>query len=287
MQPPASAFLADRLRAVLGRPPVDLARAALLIAEIERPGLDAGRSLALLDALGARASERLAPLAEVSIEGRLDVLSTLLFEDEAFAGNKAHYGDFRNSLLDAVLDRRLGIPITLALVYLEVAGRAGVDVRGVACPGHFLMTTEGTDGNPVILDPFERGTRLDEQGCRRLLARHLGDAAQFSPALLAPCSSRHLLARLLTNLKRAYIEARSFPHARQAVDLLLTVDPTVVSERRDRGLLAYHMDDVQAALPDLEHYLDATEPGTRSAREERRRLEEHVKTLRRRVASLN
>jgi regulator of sirC expression with transglutaminase-like and TPR domain len=284
---PDASSLRDRLRTLLEQAPLDLVRAALVAAEVEHPGLDSGRSIATLDALGSRAAERLRPLAHRSMAERVAALNTLFFEDEGFAGNHAHYDDFRNSLLNVVLDRRLGIPITLALVYMEVARRADIAVRGVAFPGHFLMAVDTPGGVPLIVDPFDRGAVLDDTDCRALLRRHLGESATYTRALLAPCSDRHLLARLLNNLKRAYVEMRSFPHARLVTDLLVSVDPMIVSERRDRGLLAYHLDDYPSALADLEAYLQMTEPAGRSARAEREQLEEHVAMLRRRVAGLN
>jgi regulator of sirC expression with transglutaminase-like and TPR domain len=275
------------MRALLDRAPLDLVRAALVASEVEHPGLDPDRPMATLEMLGARAAERLRPLEHRSTAERIAALNALIFEEEGFTGNETQYGDFRNSLLDVVLERRLGIPITLALVYMEVAKRAGVAVRGVAFPGHFLMTVETSGGVPLILDPFAKGTALDDADCRALFARHLGEWKTYTRALLAPCSDRHLLARLLGNLKRAYVEARSFPHAWAVTDLLVAVDPAIVSERRDRGLLAYHLDDHPAALADLEAYLQATEPASRTARQEREQLEKHVSTLRRRVAGLN
>lgn len=283
--------IATDLAAILATEPVDLSRAALTVARIEYPGLDIGESLQPLDRLGALAADRLADLPPKATEARIAALNALVFEEHGFAGNRANYGDFRNSLLNVVLDRRLGIPITLALVYMEVARRAGLGVLGVAFPGHFLMRVPAIGGGAAtILDPFDGGARMDQAACRRLLSRHLGalgDEVPLDWKLLDPCTPQHLIARLLNNLKRTYVESRSFPQARLATDLLLAVDPSLLSERRDRGLIAYHLDDYPSALRDLEDYLRLGKWDDDDDRKERDRIWEHVKALRRRVAGMN
>jgi regulator of sirC expression with transglutaminase-like and TPR domain len=288
-----TAIVAD-FEATLADDPVDLARAALVIARIEYPTLDATTSLDALDRLGERATVRLAGAAGASVRSRIATLNAFLFEEERFAGNRSHYMDFRNSLLNVVLGRRLGIPITLALVYMEVARRAGVYVEGVAFPGHFLMRVplgaRDHDLPALTLDPFSGGVEMDDAACRRLLGTHLGslgDERPFDRALLKPCSARHMLARMLNNLKRIYVDLRSFPQAKAATDLLLVLDPMMHAERRDRGLLAYHLDAYAGALRDLEDYLRLNRWSPGSEREEHDQIWEHVKTLRRRVAAFN
>jgi regulator of sirC expression with transglutaminase-like and TPR domain len=288
-----SAVVAD-FEAVLADDPVDLAKAALVIARIEYPTLDAAPSIDTLDRLGERAAARLGGAAAVSARSRIATLNAFLFEEEHFAGNRAHYMDFRNSLLNVVLGRRLGIPITLALVYMEVARRAGVDVEGVAFPGHFLMRVPLGARDPdlpaLVLDPFSGGAEMDDAACQRLLGTHLGhlsDELPFDRALLRPCSARQMLARMLNNLKRIYVDLRSFPQAKAATDLLLVLDPMMHAERRDRGLLAYHLDDYAGALRDLEDYLRLNSWSAGRERDEHDQIWEHVKTLRRRVAGFN
>lgn len=287
--------LVDDLQSVLSREPIDLARAALVAARVEQPALDPDRSLRQLARLGDRAGEDLSGLTHPTNLTRVSALNRLLFEQEGFAGNRAHYEDYRNSLLNLVLERRLGIPITLALVYMDVGRRAGVDIDGVAFPGHFLMHVPAhpdrrtDDDGRLILDPFDGGKRLDEKACRKLLSLHGGEGADMpvDPALLRPCPPRYMLTRLLNNLKRAYVDARSWPQARLVIDLMLVVDPTMHSERRDRGLVAYHLDDFPAALRDLEGYLELHRWPEGSDPTERDQIWEHVKNLRRRVAGLN
>jgi regulator of sirC expression with transglutaminase-like and TPR domain len=269
-------------------PDRDLATPALMIARLECPSLDPEPYLTRLDEMGRAASDRL--IASGCLEDTrksdtaVDVLNAYLFDEEGFTGNRERYDDPSNSFLNEVIERRTGIPITLALVYMEVARRAGIHIEGVNFPGHFLMRL-----TPLILDPFHRGARLSETDCRRLLQRHVGDEAAYDPALLAPATKPQMLTRMLLNLKRIYVRLHSFPQARNVTELLLAVDPPALAELRDRGLLAYHMNDFAAALRDLQQYLhfSAGSEVDEEARSDHEQLWEHVKTLRRRVASLN
>jgi regulator of sirC expression with transglutaminase-like and TPR domain len=281
--------LSAELAALLEARALDLARAALIVAKVEYPRLDPGPTLNSLDELGARADERLARLGNAPVIERVAELNRLLFQDERFEGNRRHYGDFRNSLLNVVLERRTGIPISLAVVYIEVARRAGLEVFGVSFPGHFLLRVPndaGDDTGPIILDPFDAGRRLDDRACRALLHQHVGEDAAFDRTLLESCTSRQILGRMLNNLKRTYVELRSYPHARAVTELLLTVGPAFGSDLRDRGLIAYHLDDYPAALRDLERYL-RLHTWQDTDRDEHDRVAEHVKALRGRVAGLN
>jgi regulator of sirC expression with transglutaminase-like and TPR domain len=285
---PTVTLLAAELRSIVADEPIDLLRAALVIAKLEYPSLDPAVPAGALRALGARAADRLARLREAPVRARIAELNRLLFIDESFAGNRAAYDDFRNSLLNDVLERRLGIPISLGLIYMEVARRAGLEVFGVAFPGHFLLRVPADAGDDaaIILDPFNAGRELDEAACRALLASHVGDDEDFDDALLHPCSGRQFLVRMLNNLKRTYVQHRSFQQARRVTELLLAVDPTILSEVRDRGLIAYHLDDFRSALRDLEDYLRLNSWHD-DDREEREQIRDHVQTLRRRVAGLN
>jgi len=286
------ASLTTEFRAVVSGDPIDMPRAALAIAKLEYPHLNPAPSLKRLAELGDRAVEAAEPLEGAPARTVLAAVSRELFEKAGFAGNRAFYADFRNSLLNIVLERRLGIPITLALVFMEVAKRTNVDVRGVGFPGHFLMRGpdqgpgRGHDERPLILDPFDGGRELGELDCRALLAEAAGDDQPYSLELLRPCTSRQMLARILNNLKRTYVEFRSCQQAYAATDMILAVDPTLLFELRDRGLLAYHLDDYASALKDLEDYLRLHTWAEDSATE-RDEIWNHVKNLRRRVAGRN
>jgi regulator of sirC expression with transglutaminase-like and TPR domain len=295
--------LVREFTALAHSPEPDLALAALMMARVAYPDLDPHTYLAQLDALGREAHRRVAAATSTTLEipphvdpaifARVAALNEYLFADERFIGNDAQYDDPRNSFLNEVLDRRTGIPITLALVYMEVAKRAGVDVEGVNFPGHFLVRCRGAEGTrysrDIIIDAHHGGALLTESMCRELLLRHAGDEAAWDSHLLAHASKLQILTRMLLNLKRAYVRLYSFQQARDVTELLLAVDTSAVTELRDRGLLAYHLNDLPAALRDLQTYLQLSRGAEldEDERDEHARIWEHVKTLRRRVASFN
>ena len=275
-------------------PDPDLATVALMIARLEYPRLDASPYLDQLDRMGEAAHERVGRLSDLTDPlKRIQALNTYLFDEQGFEGNEHQYDDPRNSFLNEVLKRRTGIPITLAMVYMEVARRAGVSLEGVSFPGHFLLrhqsrTALGKLSGDLIVDPFHRGAVLSDTDCRTLLRKHVGQSAAFDRKLLVGATKTQILIRMLVNLKRIYINMRSFPQGRAVTELLLALNPSAMAELRDRGLLAYHLNDFSAALRDLETYLRFTSRGERAdPSEEHAEIWEHVKTLRRRMASLN
>jgi regulator of sirC expression with transglutaminase-like and TPR domain len=283
------------LLAASNEPGTSLAHSALLIAKIEFPRLDPEPYLARLDALGERARQAIAREATAGERSTLcciRAVNEFLFDELKFEGNRDKYEDPRNSCLNEVLDRRTGIPITLSVVYMEVARRAGLQIDGINFPGHFLVRCPevGSRGSAgLIIDPFHGGALLSEHDCRLLLQRHVGAEVAFSKSLLAPATRTQVIVRMLLNLKKLYVHMRSFPQARDATELLLTMTPSALSELRDRGLLAYHLNDVSGALRDLQTYLKLASMSEldKEARSEHEQIWEHVKTLRRRVASLN
>jgi regulator of sirC expression with transglutaminase-like and TPR domain len=288
--------LVDALTSLTRTPEASLAQAALVIARIEYPDLEAAPYLARLDALGDEARYRIARHVDATRDptaaSRLKVLNTFLFEHERFVGNLQQYEDPRNSCLNQVLDRRTGIPITLSLVYMEVGARAGLHVDGVNFPGHFLVKCpdgQSTRSDGILLDPFNAGAILSERQCRLMLEKHVGADVAFDRQLLAPATNVQIIVRMLLNLKRLYVAMRSFPQARDVTELLMAISPSALNELRDRGLLAYHLNDLSAALHDLQTYLtlSSMSEADDETRKEREQLWEHVKTLRRRVATLN
>ena len=281
-------------------PDPDLAVAALMIARVEYPRLDAGPYLAELDLLGREAAMRVAAASSAREDtpddvdpdsyARVAALGDYLFGEQRFVGNEAQYEDPRNSFLNEVLERRTGLPITLALVYMEVARRAGVAVEGINFPGHFLVRCPGRrEYRDLIIDAFHGGALLTEEACRTLIGRHADEGDDWEPHPLGQATKPQILARMLLNLKRVYVRMHSFPQARDVTELLLAVDPSALHERRDRGLIAYHLNDFSGALRDLQAYLQlsATTDLDANAREDHEQIWEHVKSLRRRVASLN
>jgi len=295
-------FVHSFTRAALS-PDSDIATAALMIARIEYPTLDIGAYLDRLDTLGRVVAPRMAaagggagvapPRVDPSCYAQVMLLNDYLFNELHFVGNEVHYDDPRNSLLNEVMDRRTGIPITLALLYMEVARRAGLHVEGINFPGHFLLRCPPRRGQPysegLIIDAFHGGAILSEDACRELLRRHAGDEAVYDSGLQGRATKTQILVRMLLNLKRTYVQMYSFPQARDVIELLLAVAPSTINEIRDRGLLAYHLKDFSAALRDLQQYLQLA-PKTSSDdddRGEHEQIWEHVKSLRRHVASLN
>ena len=290
--------IAEDLLSALNEPGESLAPAALAIARVEYPSIDAGPYLQRLERMGEAAEGRLQRQTQGGVAAQIATLNAYLFEELGFSGNAERYDDPRNSFLNEVLDRRLGIPISLAAVYLEIGRRAGMRLEGVNFPGHFLVRAPDATED-LIVDPFHGGALLSEVDCRHLLRDYVGDETAFDRTLLATATRQHIVVRMLVNLKRLYVRMQSFPQARAVADLLLAVDPSALSELRDRGLLAYHMEDFASALRDLEAYLrlmphdearrgdehddeDAEAPESESAQ-----IWEHVKTLRRRVAGFN
>ena len=307
--PSRAAQVATELERAINAPGEDLAPAALAIARVEYPSLDPAPYLQSLDRMGREASERMARAVDAGQQDPVRAFNEYLYDEQRFTGNREHYDDPRNSFLNEVLARRTGIPITLAVVYLEIARRAGLRVEGVNFPGHFLLRAAEEPamhaGDFLIIDPFHGGALLSEVDCRELLRQHVGEEAAFDRTLLDPATRHDIVVRMLVNLKRLYVRMRSFPQARFIADLLLTVDPSAIAELRDRGLLAYHLQDFAAALRDLEEYLrlSPTAPGgdveadgehaegdESSGTEERgehSQVWEHVKNLRKRVAGFN
>ena len=292
----------DLLRAI-NEPGQALVPAALAIAGVEYPALDSAPYVQRLERMGEAADGRMQRHSGAPRHVIIAALNAYLYEELGFSGNRERYDDPRNSFLNEVLDRRVGIPISLAIVYLEIGRRTGVRLEGVNFPGHFLVRAPGSPADAdeeLIIDPFHSGALLSEVDCRHLLRQHLGDEAAYDRSLLATATRQQIVVRMLVNLKRLYVRMNSFPQARAIADLLLAVDPSALAELRDRGMLAYHMEDFAAALKDLETYLrlmprgeapdpdgaeqdhDGDQPAAESAQ-----IWEHVKTLRRRVAGFN
>lgn len=232
---------------------IDLAEAALWIAAEEQPGLDPAPWLARLDDLALRLRPRLAG----DDLDRVAELSRFLSDEVGLRGNAEDYYDPRNSFLNEVLDRGLGIPITLALVYIEVGRRAGVPLHGVGFPGHFLL--RHSIHPQLLLDPFERGRLLTTDDCRQILEKLSGGTLPFDPRLLRPSSPRQILVRMLNNLRGIYLHRSEFLRAIGVLDRVLLLDPDDVGARRDRGLLTLKWEDPARGIEDLEHYL-ALEP---------------------------
>ncbi len=228
-----------------------LARAALLIAAAEQPGLDVDRYLARLDDL---ADTALAARRAADALSRLHRLREFLFEELGFAGDRSDYFDPRNSHLNEVLDRRLGIPITLSLVFIEVGRRLGLQMEGIGLPGHFI-TGARIAGEQVLLDPFNRGAVLTVEGCGQVVRQALGRTVRLLPEHFAPVDNRQFLTRILANLKGVYWRQEAWPKVVRVIDRMLALNPAAAGERRDRGAAWSNMGRLERGVADWERYL--------------------------------
>ncbi len=241
---------------------IDLAEAALWIARTEYPALDITSQLKRLDRLAAQVSAgpMLPPLANIQ------ALNDLLFERENFSGNDEEYDDPRNSYLNQVLDRKKGIPITLSLVYAEVAGRRGLPIVGVGFPGHFLVKYLTGTGE-ILIDPYNRGLILSQEDCFERLKAQFGEEAELRAEVLAASTRRQILLRMLNNLKASYFRRRNYPKVLTMIELSMAMGSDSVEEVRDRGLVYVAMARYGKGLKDLEAYLRGTPPDDPQAKE--------------------
>lgn len=262
---------------------VSLAEGALWIAAGEYPGLAVGAYLDQLDEMAAKLRARLR--ADVATAEKLLALNHFLFSELGFSGNSDDYYDPRNSFLNEVLERRLGIPITLGVVYIEIGRRIGLGLHGVSFPGHFLVKCALRDG-VVVLDPYSRGVSLGVEELQQRL-RAAGSTADVDDAilshLLSAASNKEVLARMLRNLKGVYAEQGDWLRALSASERLIALTPDDAGEEyRDRGGIYLKLECFRAALGDFGTYLKQC-PGAPDAEEMRAQIAE----LAARVARLN
>jgi len=239
-----------RFAQLIARPIVPLAEAALAIAQEEYPDLAVDPYMRQLDRLARAVDQRLP--AHRDAASTLRFMRAVLFEEAGFRGNAEAYYDPRNSFLNEVLDRRLGIPISLGVVYMEVAARVGLPLQGVGFPGHFLVM----HGGEIFIDPFHGGEILSAADCvRRFNAMAPGRALELSQ--LGPITTRQILRRILHNLEKIYVEAGDDVRALWVVDRLVLLAPDDAWGRRDRGLVEARLGGTAAAIADLGAYLMA------------------------------
>jgi regulator of sirC expression with transglutaminase-like and TPR domain len=232
---------------------IDLTRAALVIARTEYPELAFKRYVDRIYALAARVRARISEFGDPA--ETIAALNSVLFDEEGFRGNRDDYYDPRNSFLNDVLDRRLGIPITLALVYLEVAAHAGFPLLGVGMPGHFLLKHYDVEGRELLIDAFNRGRIVTPTECQRRLDEIYAGQLPLQPEYLMAISRRQMLTRILNNLKTIYLSARNFRKALPVVDLVLAIYPRSPEDMKQRAFLRYSVNDLRGAATDLETYL--------------------------------
>lgn len=231
---------------------INLGEAALLIAAEEYPRLDVNLYLDRLDYFGDLAREMAGPAYDAA--DVITALNTTLFERLGFHGNRENYYDPRNSFLNEVIDRRTGIPITLTVVYVEVARRIGFPVKGVGLPFHFIAVHEAASG-AIYIDPFNEGRLLGVAGCGELVAEMSGGKMELKPEHLAPVTAKQILTRMLSNLLGIY-SANDHARALGAIERILLITPDSAPHIRDRGLLLARLGDRVNAIASLERYLE-------------------------------
>lgn len=233
---------------------IDMARAALLIAATEYPGLSIERELFRIDEIAEGIAARMdddTPLYQ------LNTLSEYLFDELKFAGNHTNYYDPRNSFLNDVIERRVGIPITLSLLYIEVGKRLGVPLLGIGMPGHFIVRHR--DESDVFVDPFHGGILLSEDECAERVKQVTQGTLTWDRSYLEPVRSREFIARMLRNLKVIYLQRRNYERVLATIDRVIALLPQDAVEFRDRGVVNYRLGNYTDALEDLHVYVTSGE----------------------------
>lgn len=248
-----------------------LDRAALALGLEDYPGLDIGGYLRRLDTFAARAEVLLG--RDRTPTNVIESINEVLFIQGGLHGNKEDYYNPQNSYLNEVLDKKTGIPITLSIIYIEVARRIGFPVEGVGLPGHFIVKHVLED-REILIDAFNQGKILTLRDCQELLDPMYGGSVPVSPSLLQAMGKKAIITRMLYNLKGIYYQKEAYDKALSIVERILMINPQVPSEIRDRGLLYMQTSFFAKALADLKYYLTHT-----SASEDKTYIEGHIKTL--------
>lgn len=247
----------ERFAALATQPEAEIrvAEAALWIAAEEYPDLSIPAYLGRLDELAAGARE-VVP-TDASPRERLAAFHAYLFERHRFRGNEAEYYDPRNSYLNEVLDRQLGIPISLTIVYVDVGRQIGLPLQGVSFPGHFLCKygPEGRDGTEILIDVFHRKI-VSREELQRRLEQNFGGKAEMDETWLAAAGPHEILARMLGNLKQIYLERGDTTRILRCFDRILQLLPDHPLELRDRGLFYAKLECFAPALRDLSRFLE-------------------------------
>ena len=241
---------------------IDLAKASLNYAKAEYPDLDVKKYLNILDAIALEIKSQL------PAEGYpLKIIKTInyyLFDCLGFQGNQQNYYEPENSFLNKVIDRKIGIPITLSVVYLAIAKRINFPMVGIGMPGHFLIRPELEEVS-IFVDPFNRGEILFKQDCQEKLSQIYQQEIELDSSLLAPVSNKQILARMLNNLKLIYLHRRELDKALASMSGMIKIFPDSAAEIRDRGLLYYQTNRWREAVVDLEYFLKIAPQSERCA----------------------
>jgi len=239
-------------RLLSGDQTADLLRIALEIAQDEQPRLDASRYDRLIDRFAERVRDRCPNGART--RHILGQINWVLFVEEGFRGNTEDYRDPRNSALNQVIDRKLGIPISLSIVYRAVAWRIGLELDGVNLPAHFMLRT-GRDDETIFIDAFHQGKLLDREGCMRTVESVIGQPIPWREELFAPCTTSAVVTRMLLNLKSIHLQQGDFPEAVAVLQRLVALHPSDADHQRDLGMAAIATDRPGLAIEPFQNYL--------------------------------
>ena len=231
---------------------IDLGRAALAIARQEYPDLKIDDYLTQLDRLAQAVELRMGD--EKNPYRIIAALNTVLFKEQGFQGNRSEYYDPKNSFLNDVIIRKKGIPISLSVIYMEVARRVGLSLEGVGFPGHFLVKYDDGDIE-ILIDVFNDGEVRAREDLNQMLQQLYRGQVSYQPGFVTALGKRDILRRMLNNLKWIYLERGEPLKTLSILDQLVILNPSSVSEIRDRGLLYITLERYAQALEDLESYL--------------------------------
>jgi regulator of sirC expression with transglutaminase-like and TPR domain len=237
----------------ISRSPIDVPHAALCFArEIAYPELDVQHYRLRIDHITQAARAQLSPFLPVT--GQAEALSDFLFIQQRFQGNGANYQDPRNSYVNEVIERRLGIPISLSVIYIAIAQELGLPAQGVGLPGHFIVGIQESDGG-IYLDPFHGGVRLSRADCAQLVREATGFSGAFQPEWLKPVSPTVILTRMLNNLRNIYQHQEDWTHTLAVVERLRMLQPDLPDLLRDLGTIHERKGSLRVAIQYYEQYL--------------------------------
>ena len=232
-------------------PNYNLIEKCLKLAQIlEHHDLDISKYVEKINDIGNSLSMKISGIKNPTY--LISMLNEYLFDELGFRGAEEDYYDPGNSFLNVVFDKKTGIPITLSIIYAEIAKNIGLDLQIVGFPGHVIVKYK----NEIILDPFYRGRLLTIDNLEEILDRNFGDGVEFIPEYLNEATTEQLLTRLLRNLKNAYTQSYAYDNAMKCTDMILGIQPESPEEIRDKGILEERLLRYDKALPLLNKYLE-------------------------------
>lgn len=277
---PTAGPLKDQLRGLATLPDdeIDPAEAALLLAALDQPGADRAAYQTFLDAVADQVA-LLAPASDGDVHARVAALRSVLVEQLHFLGDEQDYDDLDNANLMRVIERRRGLPVTLALIWMHAGRQLGWPVCGLAFPSHFLIRVDGAGGSRAIVDPFHGGRELSAMDLRALLKAMTGNDAELTPEHYAPVSNREILVRLQNNIKVRLLRRGHLDQAVRVVEGVLLFAPDQVMLWREAGLMHMRLGNLPQAIAALEQFV-ARAPNSAI----RRRATELIQDLRGRLS---